>query len=114
MIQENEIRAQLVEYLSGNRGLDEFEDWFVQRSWNMHRDSSPDAQRLASQVELALSEFNNDDITEAALRERMRSLASTHIVSFSPVQESGSVTYTSNSSVQIPLVGLQVSAVSVS
>lgn len=114
MIQENDIRARLVEYLSGNQSLDEFEDWFVQQSWNMHQDSKADAQRLASQVELALSEFNNDDITEAALRSWMQRLASTHIVSFSPAQESGSVTYTSNSSVQIPLVGLQVLGVSVS
>lgn len=109
MIQENETRAQLAEYLSDRRSLDEFEDWFVQQSWNMHRDSSADAQRLASQIELVLSEFSDENITEAALRARLQRLASTYIATFAPVRApGGSVTYTSNSSVQMSPIAMPI------
>lgn len=74
MIQENEIRAQLLEYLSRNHNLDEFEDWFVQRSWNMHRDSDPGAQKLVSKIELALSEYSSGHGSEAALRNLLSEL----------------------------------------
>lgn len=113
MIQENEIRAQLLEYLSGNRNLDDVEDWIVQQSWNMHRDSNPDAQRLVGQIELALAEYNNNHISDVALRQRLDRIASTYIVKFAPA-EAESISYTSNSSVQIPHFGMPIARVSVS
>lgn len=45
MIQENEIREKLLAIAS----VDEFEDWLVQRSWNMHHDSDASAQKTCGQ-----------------------------------------------------------------
>jgi hypothetical protein len=69
-----EIRKKLVELLSGQLGLAEFEDWLVQRSWNMHRDSRPGAQDLVSAIELALSEHSSGHRSEAELFDRLLSL----------------------------------------
>ncbi len=111
MIQENEIRARLLALSS----LDEFEDWLAQRSWNMHLDSDPRAQKLVGKIELALAEFHNGHLAEPLLRQRLKSLAATYEFSLIPQNgDAESVTYTSNSTVQIPPVGLQVSAVFVS
>ena len=111
MIQENEIRAKLLALSS----LDEFEDWLVRQSWNMHRDSDPRAQKLVGKIELAVAEFYDGHLSEPLLRQRLRNLASTYEFSFNPPNDdAGSITYTSNSTVQIPHVEMQVSAVSVS
>lgn len=112
MIQENEIRAKLLSLSD----LDEFEDWIVQRSWNMHRDSEPSAQKLIGQVELALAEFHNGHVSEAALRQALRNLARNYEISFNQNdnQATESVTYSSNSQVQIPPVGMIASEVFVS
>lgn len=72
MIQESEIRAQVVKYLVSQISLDDFEDWFVQRSWNMHKESSLAAQRLASRIELLLAEHGNGHLSEDKLREQLR------------------------------------------
>lgn len=110
MIHENDIRAQILELQS----LDEFEDWLVQRSWNMHLDSESRAQNLVGKIELALAEYHDGHISEPALRQRLRSLAFTYEVVFSPNTPSQNVSYTSSSMVQIPPFGLQASTVSVS
>ncbi|SRR6266496_1126782 len=111
MIEENEIRAKLLSLSD----LDEFEDWIAEQSWNMHRDSDPSAQRLVGKIELALAEFRDGIISEPLLRQQLKNLARTYEVSFNPPNnQAESISYTSNSRVQIPPVGLQVSAVSVS
>jgi hypothetical protein len=114
MIQENEIRNVLLRYLSGDQSLDALEDWLVQSSWNMHRDSDIASQRLASKIELALAEFNAGHISEPILRRQLRLLASTYEVSFVPNSDAEAISYTSNSTVQIPRAGMRVSEVFVS
>jgi hypothetical protein len=75
MIKENEIRAELAKHLAGNQSLDSFEDWLVQQSWNMHRDSDRPAQSLASKIELLLAEYSSGHIDEDALYQELRPLA---------------------------------------
>lgn len=77
MIQENEIRNAVVNYLAGEQSLDEFEDWLAQRSWNMHLDSDPGAQDLVGKIELALAEYSNGHKSERGLRNELRSLVET-------------------------------------
>ncbi|HEV2464551.1 MAG TPA: hypothetical protein VGT04_12175 [Acidobacteriaceae bacterium] len=72
MINESQIRQQLGRYLRGNISLDVFEDWLVQRSWNMHKDSDEAAQKLASQIELRLAEHSSGHLDEEAMREEFR------------------------------------------
>jgi hypothetical protein len=108
MIQENEIREQLLALSD----LDAFEDWIVQHSWNMHQDSDPSAQKLVGKIELALAEYSNGHISEFELRRQLDNLARTYEVSFNPSgSQSQTITYSSNSLVQISPVGMQVSTV---
>src|SRR5687767_2286912 len=111
MIQENEIRARL----SSLSDLDQFEDWIASQSWNMHQDSGPSAQKLVGEIELALAEFHDGHISEPLLRQMLRNLARTYEVSFNPPNSNAaSITYSSNSLVQIPRVVMPISEVSVS
>ena len=54
MIADNQIRERLARYLSGEISLDHFEDWLVEVSWNMHRDS--DEKSDAPVVSLSLGD----------------------------------------------------------
>lgn len=78
MIAEYQIRQQLAKYLNDEISLDHFEDWLVQRSWNMHRDSEPAAQKLASAIELRLAEYSSGHLEEKNLREEMRPFVTTY------------------------------------
>jgi hypothetical protein len=71
MITENQIREKLILYLSQTWSLDQFEDWLVEKSWNMHKDSEASAQRLASQVELRLAEHSAGHLDEQELRREL-------------------------------------------
>jgi hypothetical protein len=68
MIAEYQIRQWLARYLHDEVSLDQFEDWLVQRSWNMHLDSEPSAQRLASAIELRLAEYSSGHLDDNELR----------------------------------------------
>jgi hypothetical protein len=76
MLTEAQIRQRLAAFLENRSSLDELEDWLVQHSWNMHKDSEPLAQELAAAVELRLAEHSSEHLTEAALREELAELIS--------------------------------------
>ena len=84
MIAEYQLRQQLAKYLNGEMSLDHFEDWLVQRSWNMHRDSDEAAQKLGSMIELRLAEHSSGHLDEEHLRDEFRPLVTTYsaVVSF--------------------------------
>ena len=74
MIRESEVREKLEDLLSDEFCLEDFEDWLVQRSWNMHLDSSSAAQDLVSAIELALSEHSSGHLSDEQLRADLQSL----------------------------------------
>ena len=71
MIAELEIRQHLIEFLLNPDSLDDFEDWLVCRCWNMHANSSEEAQKLASAIELWLAEYSGGHIDFDALRREL-------------------------------------------
>jgi hypothetical protein len=74
MIDESEIRDRLAALLLSRAfasDLEDFEDWLVQRSWNMHRDSGPAAQELAAAIELALAEHSSNHLSPEELRREL-------------------------------------------
>ncbi len=71
MIREMEVRRKLADLLAGRLDLEEFEDWLVQRSWNMHLDSSSGAQDLVSAIELALAEHSSSHLSEESLHDKL-------------------------------------------
>lgn len=83
MITESEIRARLFDYLTRQITLNEFEDWLVVRSWNMHLDSAESARRLVAAIELRLAEYSDDHLTDDGLERELKGLISpSEIVSF--------------------------------
>jgi len=78
MIAENQIREKLGRYLSKEWSLDQFEDWLVQRSWDMHKDSDESAQKLASQIELRVAEYTSGHLNEQELREELLPFVTTY------------------------------------
>jgi hypothetical protein len=69
-----EIRQYLARMLSGHISLDEFEDWFLPYSWNIHKHGDRDAQELAYAIEHRLSEWSDDLLTEEQLRDELASM----------------------------------------
>ncbi len=74
MITEAQIRDRLFAYLSRDISLNEFEDWLVQQSWNMHQDSAEAAQQLVGAIELRLAEYSNEHLTDEGLERELRGL----------------------------------------
>ena len=71
MITELEIRKELSWFLSNQIPLDDFEDWLVSKSWNMHVDSLGAAQKLVSEIELCLSEYSRGHLDFGELRREL-------------------------------------------
>jgi hypothetical protein len=80
MLSDLQLREQLAKFLAGNLSRDEFEDWFVQSSWNMHEKADFETQRLVSAIELLLAENSSGHLLDKDLYEELRSLASIRIV----------------------------------
>jgi glutamine synthetase adenylyltransferase len=83
MVIESQIREKLGRFLSHEMSLDQFEDWLVQHSWNMHRDSDESAQKLASAIELRLAEHSSGHLDDAALRDELRQFVNSYTLHFS-------------------------------
>jgi hypothetical protein len=83
MIAESQIREKLGRYLRGDVSLDSFEDWLVERSWGMHKDSQESAQRLASAIELRLAEHSSGHLGERELKDELRQFANPPVVEIS-------------------------------
>jgi hypothetical protein len=71
MISPNQIRDQLASYLAHEVSFAEFEDWLIDYSWNMHKDSSSDTQDLVTEINSAIYEYLDGYISEEDLRFRL-------------------------------------------
>jgi hypothetical protein len=76
MLVESLLRENVINFVLGKMALDDFEDWFVASSWNMHQDSSPTAVALASAVELRLAELSSEHLSEHMLKRELSKLVS--------------------------------------
>jgi hypothetical protein len=65
---ENELREKLINYLSGEISLKEFENWFVPASWNVNRSNNQAAINIVYEIELWLSEYSDGFRSEGELR----------------------------------------------
>lgn len=74
MLAYAELRNQLIRFLSDDLSLDDFEDWFVQNSWNVHQGPDLIAQRLSYAVELRLAEHDNGHLPDADFQRELRQL----------------------------------------
>ncbi|MBI4460470.1 MAG: hypothetical protein HY648_10490 [Acidobacteria bacterium] len=68
MLSLDQIRKQLQEYLAQRISLDQFEDWLVSASWNMHKHADKDAQHLVGAIELRLAEYSRGHLGDSELK----------------------------------------------
>jgi hypothetical protein len=80
MIAESQIRERLIRFLRNEVSLGEFEDWLVQNSWNMHKDSEEAAQKLVSAIELRLAEHSSGHLSDCELRDELRPFVTNYSV----------------------------------
>lgn len=72
MISVNQIREQLASYVANELAFPLFEDWLLAHSWNMHQDSSSEAQQLVHEIKSSIYEYLDGYIDENNLRARLR------------------------------------------
>lgn len=68
MISVNQIRDRLASYVANEIPFEQFEDWLLGHSWNLHRDSSEAAQKLVHEIKSAIYEYLDGDIEEPDLK----------------------------------------------
>lgn len=88
MIYERDVRAKIAAVLANEISIGDFARWIMSNSWNMHKDSSPDAVALVSDVHLLLAERDDFSRDDDGFRNGLSSLANNIIVS-SPVDVVG-------------------------
>ncbi len=61
-------------FLDSRIDLDEFEDWFLQNTWNIHLNGSAAVEELSFSVEESLSEYSSRHIAPSELRRELSEL----------------------------------------
>lgn len=74
MIQETELREQVRRVLRSEAAPIDLYRWVMDRSWNIHKDSSPAAVELSDEVEAALNDFFDGVIDAVHLRSSLLAL----------------------------------------
>ena len=70
-----QIRSRLADWIDGKISLSEFEDWFVPETWNIHKANDAEAEDVADEIELSLSEYSGGHLTLEQLKESLKELA---------------------------------------
>jgi hypothetical protein len=82
LVNASEIRFRLADWLAGDRSLDEFDDWFVPATWDIHNSGDSEAEVLTDEIELRLSEYTDGVLSPEDLKRELSALAgSPHSVS---------------------------------
>jgi hypothetical protein len=71
MVKASEIRENVGRLLFGDISLEQFEDWFVPATWDAHKAGDPEAESLADDIEMNLSEYTGGQLSEEQLRARL-------------------------------------------
>lgn len=74
MIRIQELRERLVSYIANEISFAEFEDWLIDRSWDMHKDSAVEAQDLVHAVNAAIFKYLDGFINERSLKTELLAL----------------------------------------
>lgn len=64
----SQIRAQLARYLDGELSLEQFEDWFLPATWNVHLAEDDEAANLAYDIDAVLAQASSERWPEARIK----------------------------------------------
>ncbi len=89
MVSGSQIKEQLARFLAGQIDLDDFEDWFVSNTWNIHLSGSVAAESLTFAIEESLSEYSSQHISDRILRRELSQIlgAENKIANFADVPQ---------------------------
>lgn len=99
MVSASQIRAKLAAFLEGLIDLDSFEDWFVDKTWNIHQSGSVAAESLTFAIEESLSEYSSNHLSFEALRNELMEILKANNVTARIGGAWGKPVFTSDSSV---------------
>lgn len=77
MVDALQIRQRLAEYLLGITSLQQFEDWFVPATWDIHKSNDPEVEVLTDEIESNLSEYTGGQLSQQDLQKALSDLAQT-------------------------------------
>lgn len=77
MITVDQIRSVLKQFAASDISLDAFDEWLTTASWNMHKDSLPDAVKVVGSIELYLAECDYSDKDAATIAAELMALLPT-------------------------------------
>lgn len=74
MLNADQLRSQLREYLAGSLAIDDFEDWFLGNGWNVHLYADADTVALAHRTEGLLLDLSANAISESVFRQELENI----------------------------------------
>lgn len=77
MIHEREIRAQLAKTVMRQLSVDDFADWVLSNTWNVHKESTRETAELVASLELLFAERDDDAYTSDEVMKRLERLLNT-------------------------------------
>lgn len=106
MVSASQIRAKLSAFLEDKIDLDSFEDWLVQKTWNIHQSGSVASESLTFAIEESLAEYSSDHLTERQLRNELREVLNAENITAEIIDVANQLVVKSSSSpaILLPLV----------
>lgn len=74
MLLIDSVRAHIQQFLDGAESLDDFEDWLVGASWNIHKIADHELRRFVGSVELRLAEHSEGHMESDALKQELQAM----------------------------------------
>lgn len=74
MMSSSQIKKQISRLLDDQIVLQDFEDWLVQNTWNVHLSGSAEVEDLTFATEEALAEYSSERINKQELQKRLGEL----------------------------------------
>ncbi len=79
MITMNQIKDHLTSYITDEESFSAFQSWLVDYSWDMHKDSSADAQKLAHELNELIYDYLDEYIDETTLKAQLAPFVTRHV-----------------------------------
>ena len=66
-----EIHSKAAEFVAGRISLRQFEEWFVPATWDIHKANDSEAESLADEIDLNISEYTDGVLSADQLKQEL-------------------------------------------